>query len=95
MKSIIKDVLSGPDGKASFGRCGATGVLVMAMVSFGFVVRHVLGLSDPNVLGVWLTNIPTILLSVAAVVSCLYGIGKAGEALPEVMKAIRQAKDGQ
>ena len=95
MKQIIHDILSGPDGKWSFGRCGATGVLVMAMIAFGFVIRHVLTITDPNVLGVWLTNIPTILLSVAAVVSCLYGIGKAGEALPEVMKAIRQAKDGQ
>jgi predicted Co/Zn/Cd cation transporter (cation efflux family) len=96
MKNILKDILSGPDGHWSFGRCSSAGVLLMAMVCFAFVTAHLLHTTDANMVSVWLSNTPIILMSVAGVIVSLYGIGKAGEALPEVIRAIQRSKqDGQ
>jgi hypothetical protein len=92
MQSFIKDVLSGTDGKWSFGRVSSAAVLVMAMIAFGFILRHLLQATDPNMIGIWLTNTPIILLSIAGVICSLYGISTAGAALPELMRAAKQAK---
>jgi hypothetical protein len=85
MKKLPKDVLPRGDNEWNFGR----GALLTSMSTFGFVAKHVLGLTGPATLRIWLADIPAILLAVAGVITSLQRLVRQWS-FPEVFRVTRK-----
>lgn len=88
MLALTREILSGPDGTISSTR------LLMYVFSFfsmgiigGFVYR-VFHLTDPVIISIYLSNLPTIIASLLGLIALPYGINKGTATFSDIANMV-------
>ena len=72
----ITSMLSGPSGRISSSRCLMIAVSVYAMVILAIVLRHLLGIRDPQLLASWTSILQVLGCVLAAICGLPYNGSK-------------------
>lgn len=92
---FLKGLLSEENGKASSARVHMVFWSMITAVVLGFIMKHVMQMKDPNLVGVWLSNLPMLLLSLMGLMNSGYAINQGSNAVGKLMEVMQRIKAGK
>ncbi len=83
------------DGTPSSTRVLMYALAVFSCAVIGFMVHHMLRITDPAALGTWLSNLPIVITALIGLITVPYGVNRGASLMSDLAGSYAQVRQAQ